>query len=240
MEEIEDPFYSLRNATDAQGIDINCSDGGGPPVVTGLTSSEVEKWFLSHPPDGDACLRILALYLPRRHNTNGLTSSRPPPLAQKVGFTQEIVEHALWNPSVYAGLAKTRAGGAASMIDEPWRFVLQTPYDDAEGPFVSLALSRHGIVIKGIYIYTDPLFEPTRVLRGERILSGWRSSGMQIISLPRAIVNAQSAWIATQLSSITAHGSRHRADTCRGAGDLARPGLCSAQPHTTGLRRRVD
>ncbi|WPG98670.1 Hypothetical protein R9X50_00146300 [Acrodontium crateriforme] len=208
MEESEDTFYSEGNPTDIHGIDVNCTDGGGPTVTTNLHSSEVAKWFASHPPDGDATLRILGQYMPKRTDSPDETSAsysgwQPPPLSRSIGFTEETTKHAFWNPNVYRDLAQSRAGGAAAMLDEPFRFMLQTPYD-AEGPFCSMALSKHGHVVKGIFIYDDRIFEPTRILQGERIQSGWRSEGMQVISLPQAVVKAQSAWVSARLSGVTA------------------------------------
>lgn len=60
----------------------------------------------------------------------------------------------------------------------------------------------HRNVIKGVYTYNDPQYEPSRILAGETIQSGWMSAGLHIISLPQAFLKAHSAQTAKSLAVI--------------------------------------
>lgn len=88
------------------------------------------------------------------------------------------------------------------MLDNPFQFALQTPIGD-DGPFVSVALSCRGIVVKGTYLFNDDIFDPRTIIKNETIMSGWRSSSMHIISVPHAIVRAQSAWLTRRIENVS-------------------------------------
>lgn len=185
--------FATCNPSTAQGLVFSCTDGPEiPPIVTDLASEDVTAWFTSHPDGRAPAIKILSLYV-----DDGFI----PPIWKEVPFTREVLEHATWTPQDYCDLALSRAGGCAALLDEPWRFTHQTPFD-FHGPFCSLVLSRRGVVVKGVYIYDHPDFEPTRILKVEHIMSGWRGSGMQIISLPQAILKAQIMSTTQQLTEV--------------------------------------
>ncbi|KAK3075839.1 hypothetical protein LTR53_000541 [Teratosphaeriaceae sp. CCFEE 6253] len=187
--------YAEQNPTDVLGLDISCTDGPDiPPTITGLSRSEVEGWFTSHPSGPAPAIRLLVL--------DNHDSTAP-------AYTEPVIRHAIWTPDAYLTLLASSGGGCAALLDDPWCFVLQTPRD--AGPACSLALSRHGHVVKGLYSYDskgfrtatggDP-FEPRALMQGERIQSGWRSTGLQIISLPLALAKAHALYIAAALREL--------------------------------------
>ncbi|KXL46743.1 hypothetical protein M433DRAFT_153462 [Acidomyces richmondensis BFW] len=177
--------YSEENPTEVVGVDIHCSDSkveSPTPII--LQQHEAAEWFASFPTN-DAALRLLCLCQPW-----DLTGNKFSP---QVPFTRSMMEQAVWAPDACLAATQTHAGGCAVFLDDPWRLILRSP--NLPGPLFSLALSRRGIFVKGIYHYTDPSFHPTVILKDEAIQSGWRSSGLQIISLPQAIAKAHASYI---------------------------------------------
>lgn len=192
-----DTVYASFNPEIAVGVDYMCSDADDKtPIIYELTSKDAHSWFTKHPSGDCPAIRLLTVS-PSNQSSD---SSLP--------WTEPTVEHALWNREVYTNLASTTAGGVAALVDNPYRFILQTPIDD--GPFCSFALSKRGIAVKGIYIYSttsfdgehDDVFEPSALLEGEIIMPGWRSTGLQIINLPSAFLRQHSSWMERQLARI--------------------------------------
>ncbi|KAF2162108.1 hypothetical protein M409DRAFT_27489 [Zasmidium cellare ATCC 36951] len=172
------------------GLEFYSTDGGSkPPKTTALREIDIEDWSSS---PSDAAMKILSIRLDstQRHPRRGFS----------VPFSPKIVETAIWRPEVYYNLAQNPGGGAAGLIDEPPRFILQTPSDHE--PFCSLAMSKKGTVVKGIYSYTNDSFEPTSILAEELSPSSWRQSGLQIINLPQAILRQHSNHISNKLTHL--------------------------------------
>ncbi|KAK0883838.1 hypothetical protein LTR87_002316 [Friedmanniomyces endolithicus] len=204
-------MYAPQNPPHVLGLDINCTDGQKlPPTSTDLSSDEVLPWFTSHPSGPAPALRLLVL---ANHSPTSSSTWLSEPR-----FTEAVTKHAIWCPDAYLDLLATPSGGCAALLSEPWCFVLRTPSDD-NGPACSLALSRRGHVVKGIYTYqsrghlspsssSTPAFDPLALLETETIQSGWRSTGLQIISLPLAIAKARARYIATSLTTALATISR--------------------------------
>ncbi|KAK0288060.1 hypothetical protein LTR91_008520 [Friedmanniomyces endolithicus] len=204
-------MYAPHNPPHVLGLDINCTDGQKlPPTSTDLSSDEVLPWFTSHPSGPAPALRLLVL-------ANHSPTSSPTWLSEP-RFTETVVNHAIWCPDAYLDLLATPSGGCAALLSEPWCFVLRTPSDD-DGPACSLALSRRGHVVKGIYTYqsrghlypsssSTPAFDPLALLDTETIQSSWRSTGLQIIALPLAIAKVHARYIATSLNSALSSISR--------------------------------
>lgn len=193
--------YASEDPTTAFGLDISCTDGpASPPQTQNFTSSDqVHSWFSSHPAGSAPAIRLLCL--PRTDGTVFRDATRELSTWQaNIPFAKQVMEHALWNPKVYLDFAANRTGGCAALLDEPWRFILQTPADNE--PFCSLAMSRHGVVIKGICLYDDDSLDPKVLLENESIQSGWRATGLQIISLPQAIAKANALHISRKLFEI--------------------------------------
>lgn len=197
-----------ENPISAFGLDINCTDGSAlPPHVQRFTSSDqVLPWFSAHPDGAAPAIRLLCLsdvsdsrIVPLRQATTGnnacATQSRLP-------FTKEVIDHALWGADVYRDLTTQQAGGCIALLDDPHRFLLQTPSND--GPFCSLAMSKRGVVVKGVYLFSNQIFDPLKVVERETIQSGWRSTGLQIISLPQAIAKAYGRYVSKCLSDVVA------------------------------------
>ncbi|KAK5118748.1 hypothetical protein LTR85_007954 [Meristemomyces frigidus] len=198
--------YASDNPTHAFGLDISCTDGPAlPPKVERFTSSDqVLTWFSAHPDGPAPAIRLLCLpdvfdtdIVPTRQ----VRSNNDAPEAHaRFPLTKEVIDHALWGAEVYRDLSMSRAGGCFALIDDPHRFILQIPSDD--GPFCSLALSKRGIVVKGVYLFSDDTFDPENMIEHETIQSGWRSKGLQIISLPQAIAKAHARYISECLSMV--------------------------------------
>jgi len=177
--------YTKEDPAEVVGIDINCSDCKvESPPATNLQQHEAAEWFTSFPTN-NAALRLLCLCRPWDLTEDTFSPQLP--------FTRQVMEHAVWAPDACLRATQTRAGGCAVFLEDPWRLILRTP--NLPGPLFSLALSRHGIFVKGVYQYSDPSFHPTTILKDEVIQSGWRSSGLQIISLPQAIAKAHASYI---------------------------------------------
>ncbi|KAK5112394.1 hypothetical protein LTR62_004357 [Meristemomyces frigidus] len=214
---------ATKSSANFHGIDFNCTDGTPEAPTTkdfdpAETQDEIIKWFGSHP-DGEApALRLIVAKLPCPHSDR--TSWKP-----EIPFRQDILEYAIWQHSAYTNLLPSRGGGCAALLDEPVCFVLQTPVD--LGPFCSLAMSKRGIVVKGIFLYRASLsadgeayFDPLRMMENETVISGWRSTGMQIIALPIAVAKSHALYItrelddlASMLSTIEAELSSHTIGT---------------------------
>ncbi|KAK3670361.1 hypothetical protein LTR78_009714 [Recurvomyces mirabilis] len=198
-----------------RGIDFDCTDGADKtaPQITTLTLDDpdaIQEWFTSYPSTPCPALRLLTLEH-RQESPHSSTRHIAAPQASKPWqpgqpFTQAILEHALWQHQAYTDLLPTRAGGCAALIDEPVCFILQTPLDS--GPFCSLALSRRGHIVKGTYIYRNALgreerfLDPLEIMQGEKVISGWRASGMQIVSLPAAVARSQARYVSGELEDI--------------------------------------
>lgn len=173
------------------GIDINATDGPARPILsTTLLASQCLPWLSTHPSDAFAALRIL---------TRPVSPLHLPPHSCLSPFTANTLEHAIWNSSVYLDLIQSRAGGCAALLSDPWRLIMQTPSDG--GPFCSLALSRHGTVVKGLYVHSSTVFDPTAMMKREIIPSEWRATGLQIISLPLAIARSHGAYVTQKLDA---------------------------------------
>ncbi|KAK0817244.1 hypothetical protein LTR75_003224 [Friedmanniomyces endolithicus] len=206
-------MYAPQDPPHVLGLDINCTDGEKlPPTSTDLSSDEVLPWFTSHPSGPAPALRLLVL-------ANHSPTSSPTWLSEP-RFTEAVTKHAIWCPDAYLDLLATPSGGCAALLSEPWCFVLRTPSDD-DGPACSLALSRRGHVVKGIYTYQSrghlsptgtPAFDPLALLETETIQSGWRSTGLQIIALPLAIAKAHARYIAFSLNTALTTISRLEAE----------------------------
>lgn len=186
--------YIATNPKVAVGVNFHHTDGQGlSPTSKQLDGSEIEEWFFSHPEfEEEVNSKILACRV-NGSQVNADKSFRPT-------FGQKIVEHAVWKPEVYYNLAISPGGGAAALLDEPPRFVLQTPLDG--GPFFSLAMSKKGNCVKGIYAYDSDEFEPSSIGTGELSYSGWRSRGFQIVNMPQAILRAHSTYVSRCLSQV--------------------------------------
>lgn len=194
-----------------RGIDFDCSDADPEaPVIKELRTDEpavLKEWFTYFPETPCPALRLLVLEHrvppPRPHNS---AHGRAPAWQPNFPFDREILEHALWQHSAYIDILHTRAGGCAALLDEPVCFILQTPLDS--GPFCSLALSKRGVIVQGTYMFRqstereERFFDPLEIMQGEAMISGWRTSGMQIISLPTAVARSQARYITSELEDI--------------------------------------
>lgn len=178
------------NLSNMYGIDFYVPDAPHIPTKVALTDGKELAWFSEHPADEWAAGRLLCQL-----------KKQPPNIRaeESLPYSDGIVDHAIWSPDDYRNLWFNAAGGSAALLDDPWRFILQTPNDG--GSFCSFAISRHGHRVKGVYTYSDPLYDPERILAAETINSGWRGSGLQIISLPQAFLRIHSAQMARQLTS---------------------------------------
>jgi hypothetical protein len=177
------------------GVD---SHGAAAPATTIAFDFDEESyvWFNERPQSETTHIRLLCAQLD--------TLSPPDSLAStfKVPLPQSVVEYAVWKPEVYHNLACNPSGGAAGLTDEPWRFILQTPIDG--GPFCSFALSRKANVVKGIYFFDDQILDPFKIAEGDSSPSTWRSSGLQIVTLPHRFLQAHSAEFSRRLASTIA------------------------------------
>ena len=174
------------------GVDLH--DNAKPPSTTELEDhAELYKWFNEHPDSGTGiCVRILCVQIENLSNATPTSSRFDIPLPPSV------VESAVWKPEVYYNLASNSAGGAAGLTDEPWRFILQTPLDG--GSFCSLAMARKGNIVKGIYFFDDESLNPAEMTGGDSSLSAWRSSGVQIVTLPHKFLQAHSVDVSQRLA----------------------------------------
>lgn len=210
-------------AANVVGVDFHYTDsgsdrdsGGLPPTVHEGEREELFKWFHTHPAlETTIHIRILCVRMHREEGSIDPLKGFDPPLPG------EILEHAMWRPDVYRTLAGNPSGGAAGMLDEPFRFILQTPLDG--GPFCSLAMSRRGFIVKGVFFHDDSIFDPVNMPRSETSLSGWRSSGEQIVTLPHEILKAHSANVSQRLAKIVAQVKG--AETALAAADRTPPDL---------------
>lgn len=175
------------------GVDLRCSDGEKTlPIITDLTEASAQEWFLSFPhEDLVVANRLLVAKL------NYLDASRSD---FTVPFSSEIVDHALWSSAAYRSLASNAGGGAVGLLND-YRFILQTPKDG--GPLYSMALSKRGIFVKGIVVYDDEDFDPAVIAQGERSMSGWRSTGLQIVNMPQAFLRAHCQFVSGELNSLS-------------------------------------
>lgn len=89
----------------------------------------------------------------------------------QISWLSKVVDHAIWHSGVYTNLTANPSGGAAGLIDDPVRFIIQIPMD--EGPFCSLAMSKRGMVVKALHCYSDDTFESASMATGEYSLSSW-------------------------------------------------------------------
>ena len=160
------------------------------------SDEELYHWLSERPQSETTHIRLLCVQLDHFSAPDSLASTFEVPLPQSV------VEHAIWKPEVYRNLTCNPSGGAAGLTDEPWRFVLQTPIDG--GPFCSFALSRKGNVVKGIYFFDQEILDPLKIADGDSSPSAWRSSGLQIVTLPHRFLQAHSADVSQRLASTIA------------------------------------
>lgn len=184
----------LQDAETYIGVDFHHTDGQKlPPTSKRLHGGDAGEWFQSHPDFADEVnFKVLA----KKIDCSLITAEngfRPP-------IDRQLIEHTIWNPSVYEDLVGNPSGGAAALLDEPYRFILQTPLDG--GPFCSLAMSKIGTVVKGVYFYDCDNFEPTLIGTNEYSMSGWRSTGFQIINMPQAILRAHSTYVSQSLGHV--------------------------------------
>ena len=179
------------------GIEFHGDDTKIPPTTIELGPQELYKWFQANPEENSTLhIRILCIRIDRFANVNS------PDIPFEVPLPADVVEHAIWKPAVYHNLLSNPVGGAAGLLDHPWRFILQTPRDD--GPFCSLAMSAHAHFVKGIYMYDDDSFCPTDMSGGEVSLSAWRSSGLQIVTIPHKFVSTHSVHVSQLLARTVA------------------------------------
>jgi hypothetical protein len=188
------------------GIDIACTDGEKlPPESIDLPLKDkqgIQDWFFTHPEGVAPAIRLLSYCAPCENKQDTA------PTTPEFVFEPEVIKHAIWTEEAYVDLTSNRRGGCSALLDEPVCFILQTPLDN--GPFCSLAMSRRGHAVKGIFTYRSAdvndksgvTFDPIDIIEGERIQSGWRSNGMQIISLPHSIAKAQSRYITFALNEV--------------------------------------
>lgn len=178
-------IYAKGDPDKALGVDVKATDDRSEtPAPVLLEPHAVTEWFTSAPHNG-AALRLLCLQQPLELDEASFRTRMP--------FRRITVEHGVWDPEACLAITHHRAGGCAAFLDEPWRVVMQTPL--VAGPCFSLVLSRRGATVKGIYIYNDPSFSPAALLPQETIRSSWRSTGLQIVSLPQAIARAHASYI---------------------------------------------
>ena len=189
-----DDAKSLRGIDpDYIGVDHPATDNERAlPQETALKHAEAESWLLKAPED-PYNIRVLSHQCTAACKQLHYTS--PP-------FTEDAVREAIWTPDDYTDLIGNSNGGSAFLVSRPWRFIVQTPLDD--GPFVSLAVSIHGIKLKAVYTYDDSSFAPTRIMKDQRIFSTWLRSGKHIACLPLAVLQEDSRRTARELSIIKA------------------------------------
>ena len=181
-----------------RGIELHAHDGKAlPPTTTELEPDALYEWFETPGNlENTAHVRILAIPV------GNIKNFGDPLKTLKIPIPPAVIEHAIWKPKVYYDLVDNPAGGATGLLDHPWRFILQTPLDG--GPFCSLALSRHHTFVKGVFTYDSALFSPDVMSGGERSLSAWRSSGLQIVTLPQMILQAHSVHVSHLLANVVA------------------------------------
>lgn len=151
------------------GVDLHAQDGKVvPPTIFELEGDALYKWFLSNSNTETVPVRILCVQITSSDSSLDVLNGFEVPLPDN------IIEHAVWKSDVYLNLSKNASGGAAGLVDEPPRFILQTPIDI--GPFCSLAMSRHRNTVKAIYLYDHDIFDPTRLKGAEKGRSAWSVS----------------------------------------------------------------
>ncbi|QIX01339.1 hypothetical protein AMS68_006856 [Peltaster fructicola] len=173
------------------GIVFSITDGSNPesPIEKRLTTTTASEWFETYPEDVEApSIKLLA----HRISSDAVQSGFDIP------FSKKIVDEAIWDSHVYTDWSRMQSGACAALTENPIRFVVQTPNDGF--PFVSLAIARRGHICKGIYTYDHAAFDPIQMMPGERLYSGWRSDGMQIVGIPSAILRVHSAWLASEIT----------------------------------------
>lgn len=185
----------MAHGREYAGITFSCTDGSEPvrPDYHALHGSEATSWLEEYPKKlSNPELHILATKIQPADVKNGFD----------IPFSQKCVETAIWGSSVYTHWSNTQSGGCFALFDYPVRLVLQTPNDGY--PFISLAMSRTGHICKGIMTYDSSEFEPIQIMEGEPLFSGWRSDGLQIISLPQAILKTHSTWLSGKIANTLA------------------------------------
>ena len=173
------------------GVDLH--SGEVPPTTFVFDKvEELYEWFQDLPTSETGSIRILCVQIERPNNSelSGIDFELPIP--------RSILESAVWRPEVYYNLASTHAGGAAGLVDIPWRFILQTPLDG--GPFCSLAMSCKPKVVKGVYIFDKDFLNPAEMTDGNASISTWESSGLQIVTLPQKFLQAHSGALSQRLA----------------------------------------
>lgn len=175
------------------GVDLR--DEGGPPLTTHLEDDEeLYKWFNEFPDsESGVGIRLLCVRIESFSSAEPMTSHFEVPLPHSV------VESAVWKPEVYYNLASNAAGGAAGLIDEPWRYILQTPMDG--GPFFSLALARKGHYAKGICFYDNEMFNPAE-MPGSGLT--WPYIDVRILTLPYKFLQVHSVDLSRRLARVIA------------------------------------
>ena len=178
------------------GYDFHEEDGElPPPTRTDLEPEELYKWFQTELNVSTTTVRARILFVRIDSPTEfGARNYFQPKLPA------EVVEHSCWKSEVYYDLTKNPGGGAAGLLDNPWRFTLQTPIDG--GPFFSLAASRHHVIVKGICFYDDDDFDPPNLTGGELGLKSWPSSGLQLVAVPQMLLQAHSVRLSQKLAKV--------------------------------------
>jgi hypothetical protein len=181
------------------GIDLH-SAIESPTAIEFDYDEELYAWFNERPESESTHTRIICVRLNNFSHSDSTLSKFDIPQPQSV------IESAIWNPEVYANLVANPAGGASGLADEPWRFILQTPLDG--GPFCSLAMSRKGNIVKGIYYFDDEDLDPIRIANGDSTHSAWRRGGMQIVTLPHKFLQVHSVALSQRLARAIARVRR--------------------------------
>jgi len=181
------------------GLNINCQDGQdlAPEVINLDTDAELHEWFLSNDRKGNIPIRLLCIRI-------GEQGTKTTPVHQSndvaVPVPAEAIEDLMHNPEVYRSLTQNTSGGAIALQDDARKFMLQTPRDG--GPFCSMIVARQGNLVKGVYTYNDDIFDPASLKGGEGAKSGWRSTGLQVITLPGMFLKAHSAYLSQSLNNL--------------------------------------
>ena len=181
------------------GLNINCQDGQdiAPEVIDLSTDAELHEWFLSNDRKGNIPIRLLCIKTGEQDTKTALVHERS---NVSVPVPAEAIEHLMHNPDVYHSLTQNTSGGAIALQDDARKFMLQTPTDG--GPFCSLVIARQGNLVKGVYTYNDDIFDPASLRGGEGAKSGWRSTGLQVVTLPGMFLKAHSAYLSQSLNDL--------------------------------------
>lgn len=181
------------------GLNINCQDGQdiAPEVIDLNTDAELHEWFLSNDRKGNIPIRLLCVKAGEQDTKTALIHERS---NASMPVPAEAIEHLMHNPDVYHSLTQNNSGGAIALQDDARKFMLQTPKDG--GPFCSLVVARQGNLVKGIYTYDDDIFDPASLRGGEGAKSGWRSTGLQVVTLPGMFLKGHSAYLSQSLDDL--------------------------------------